>query len=317
MVKIIVTGGAGYIGSYLVKKLIENGFFVISIDNLINGDYRFLKKYEDDSLKLVRGDIRDLDLLERVFADADHVIHLAAISTLDKCYEDPEEAVSVNVYGTFQILEAARRTGVKRIIFSSSAAVYGEPRTSLVDESHPLQPLNLYGITKLSGEKLIESYSVTEDIESVILRFGNVFGVGLYTHWDSVIPKFVKQALDHVPLTIYGGGESIREFVHVEDIVKAIMLAINSKEVSCDLFNVGGEAMSVRDVASIVSGEVKKVAGYDVKLTHLPERRGEAKKICFRANKIKEKLGYKREYTVKQGVSQLIEYYNKIIEERA
>ncbi|MGQ9680302.1 MAG: NAD-dependent epimerase/dehydratase family protein [Candidatus Bathyarchaeia archaeon] len=317
MVKIIVTGGAGYIGSYLIKKLIENGFFVISIDNLINGDYRFLKKYEDDSLKLVRGDIRDLDLLEREFADADHVIHLAAISTLDKCYEDPEEAVSVNVYGTFQILEAAKRTGVKRIIFSSSAAVYGEPRTSLVDESHPVQPLNLYGITKLSGEKLIESYSVTEDIESVVLRFGNVFGVGLYTHWDSVIPKFVKQALDHVPLTIYGGGESIREFVHVEDIVKAIMLAVNSKEVSYDLFNVGGEAMSVRDVASIVSGEVKKVAGFDVKLIHLPERRGEAKKICFRMDKIEKKLGYKREYTVKQGVSQLIEYYNRIIEERA
>ncbi|MBS7619846.1 NAD-dependent epimerase/dehydratase family protein, partial [Candidatus Bathyarchaeota archaeon] len=225
----------------------------------------------------------------------------------------PEEAVSVNIYGTFQILEAAKKKGVSKVVFSSSAAVYGEPKISPVDETYPVQPLNLYGITKLAGEKLLESYSITDGVESIILRFGNVFGVGLYTHWNSVIPKFVKQALDHVPLTLYGDGESIREFVHIEDVTKAIMLAIDSKEISCDKFNVGGEAARIKDIAFIVSEQVKKIEGCEVKIINLPERIGEAKKISFRIEKIKEKLDYKRDYTVEQGVSQLIDYYRAIV----
>ena len=304
--RIAVTGGAGYIGSTLMRRLTEEGYTAISIDNLTRGDYGPLRGLEG-SMELLVGDIRDLNLLMEVFQDVDAIIHLAAIPGLKACDENPEEAISVNIYGTNQVLRAAVEAGVKRIIFASSAAVYGAPRYLPVDEEHPLKPLNLYGVTKMAGERLVEAYHENHGLEAVILRFGNVYGVGLYTRWDTVIPKFVRQGLRGEPLTIYGDGHSSRDFVHVEDIVEATILALRHGG-GFETYNIGGEPMEVGEVAEIVCEEVEAATGRRVEVTHLPPRIGETKRIEYDITRIREHLNYKPRWSVRRGVRQLIDY---------
>jgi UDP-glucose 4-epimerase len=306
--RVAVTGGAGYIGSTLVKILLEEDASVVSVDNLMRGDYRYLKGLETSrELELIVGDIRDRKLLEEAFRGAEAVAHLAALPGLTLCSERPEEAVSINIYGTHQLLEAARRLDIDKVVFCSSAAVYGTPLKMPVDEGHPLRPLNLYGVTKLAGEKLMESYHDNYGIETVSLRFGNVFGVGLYTRWETVIPKFVRQGLEGKPLTIYGDGESSRDFVHVEDIASAVTLALRKKGIGGEAFNVGGETVEIGSLAEIVSEELEKVTGKEAGSIHLPPRPMETKRFSYRLDKIKT-LRYKPKWSVRQGVKQLIDY---------
>ncbi len=303
-----MTGGAGYIGSTLVRSLLDEGASVVSIDNLTKGDYRYLRALDHPDLELVEGDIRDRELLEGSFEGADAVAHLAAMPGLVLCRERPEEAISVNIYGTHQVLEAARRLDIERVVFCSSAAVYGTPVEIPVDEEHPLRPLNLYGVTKLAGEKLMECYHMNHGMETVSLRFGNVFGVGLYTHWETVIPKFVRQGLGGEPLTIYGDGESSRDFVHVEDIVQAIKLALKTEGIGGEAFNVGGETVKIGRLAEIVSEEIEKASGRGASAVHLPPRPGETKRFSYRLDKIEKTLGYRPGWSVRKGVRQLIAY---------
>ncbi|MFQ6053890.1 MAG: NAD-dependent epimerase/dehydratase family protein [Candidatus Bathyarchaeia archaeon] len=307
--RVAVTGGAGYIGSALVRGLLENGDTVVSVDNLTRGDYRYLEELRAGSrLKLVVGDVRDLKLLREAFTGADAVAHLAALPGLILCEERPEEAVSVNIYGTRQVLEAARGMDVEKVIFCSSAAVYGVPETLPVVEGHPLRPLNLYGVTKLAGEKLMGAYHENYGMETAVLRFGNVFGVGLYTSWDTVIPKFVMLGLEGKPLTIYGDGESSRDFVHVEDIVHALILALGRRGIGGEAFNVGGETVRIGRLAEIISEELERATGRGVGVVHLPPRPGETKMFSYRMDKIEEALGYRPRWSVRRGVQQLIEY---------
>lgn len=304
--KIAVTGGAGYIGSTLIKRLIEREYEVTSIDDLSRGDYRYLSDQEG-SIELLIGDIRNGGQLKEVFKDVEVIVHLAAIPGLRMCEKKPSDAISVNIYGTLQILETALKIDVERLIFASSAAVYGAPRYLPVDEEHPLKPLNLYGVTKLAGERLVEAYHKNYGLEAVVLRFGNVYGVGLYTRWDTVIPKFVRQGLRGGPLTIYGDGHSSRDFVHVEDIVEAILLSIKESR-GLEVYNVGGEPMEVEGVAEIVTEEIKEATGKWVHVEYLPPRLGETKRIEYDITKIRRRLDYRPRWSVRMGVRQLIEY---------
>jgi UDP-glucose 4-epimerase len=307
--KIAVTGGAGYIGSSLVKRLTDDGEAVVSVDNLMRGDYDYLMQAgAHEKARLVKGDIRDAELLERFFEGADAIAHLAALPGLVLCRESPEEAISINVYGTHQVLEAARKLDIGRVVFCSSAAVYGRPVEMPVREDHPLRPLNLYGVTKHAGEKLMEVYWDNHGVETVSLRFGNVYGVGLFTNYETVIPKFVRQGLGGEPLTVYGDGDSSRDFVHVEDIVQAIILALKAKGGGGEAYNVGGETMKIGSLAALVSGALKEATGEEASITHLPPRPGETKHFSYDLKKIEEGLGYKPGWSVKRGVNQVMEY---------
>lgn len=308
--KIGVTGGAGYIGSTLVKNLIEGGDGVTSVDNLMIGDYDYLKSWESKGRpELQVGDIRDGGLLEEAFKDADAIAHLAALPGLVLCNDKPEEAVSVNIYGTHQVLETARKLDISRVVFCSSASVYGKPLEMPVTEEHPLRPLNLYGVTKLAGEKLMEVYHDNHGIETVTLRFGNIYGVGLYSRWVTVIPKFVKLGLEGGPLTIYGDGTSSRDYVHVEDITQALILALRTPGVGGEAFNVGGETIEVGRLAEIVKEEIAKATGKRAEATHTPPRPGETKEFSYDLTKICERLGFQNRWTVRGGVKQIIRYY--------
>jgi len=314
--KVLITGGAGYIGSALAVKLLHNGHSVISIDNLSRGDYMYLKRYQRNvNLKLAIGDICDQEKFEKIMKESgsvDAVVHLAAVPGLERCRKNPKGAVLTNVYGTYNVLEVARRYSVGRVIFTSSAAVYGKPNETPIDEKHPLNPTNLYGVTKLAGEKLVDTYHDSYGLSTVILRFGNVYGVGVYINWETVIPKFVRQALYRQPLTIYGDGQQSRDFIHVWDVIQAIELVLNaeSKVVAGQTFNVAtGKPTSINAIADTIS-RIFEEYNQLVKITYLAPREDEvyAQDFCLSSKKIQEKVGFQPKWDVEHGIRQIIRY---------
>ena len=307
----MITGGAGYVGSYLIYKLLQEKHEVFSIDDMSNGDYSYLEGLIEPE-HIVVGDIRDAELLDNLFEDVDAVVHLAAIPGLVRCNENPEEAVSVNVYGTYQVLEAARKQGVKKVIFSSSAASYGIPRSLPVKEDHPLNPMNLYGVTKLAGEKLMRVYYDNYNIETITLRFGNIYGVGLFSKDNTVIPKFVRMGLEGNTLTIYGDGSSTREYVHVDDVVQSIMRATSSTGKGGEVYNVGGHSIKIRDIADKVTKAILETQDKKIESSNLPERSGETKYLEYNIDKVTSELGYKPTWNVDMGIRQLIEYFTRV-----
>ena len=304
--KVAVTGGAGYIGSTLIKNIVNQGDKVVSVDNQSIGDYTPLRNVYGDRVKLIEGDIRDLSLLEEACKDCDSIAHLAALPGLVRCRDQPEEAVSVNIYGTHQVLETARRLDIRKVVFCSSASVYGKPIEMPVTESHPTRPLNLYGVTKLAGEKLMDTYYDNYGIETVNLRFGNIYGVGLFTRYDTVIPKFVNQAINDMPLTIYGDGGYSRDFVHAEDITKAIMLSLSKQNIGGETFNVGGDTMTINQIADIVKKKVEELVGKKVEAINTEPRVGETKLFSYNLVKIRRLLGFTNDWNVEKGVKQII-----------
>lgn len=307
--KIGVTGGAGYIGSTLILNLLNQGDDVISIDNEMIGEYKHLVNDPTGcKADMVIGDIRDQSLLLEKWRDCEAIAHLAALPGLVLCNERPEEAVSVNVFGTYQVMEAARKLDIKRVVFCSSAATYGIPFDMPVTEEHPQRPLNLYGVTKVSGEQVINTFFYNYGIETVNLRFGNIYGVGLYTRWDTVIPKFVNQALSGEKITIYGDGEFSRDFVHVQDISKAMILSLNTPGVGGEAFNVGGETLTINEIAKMTVEEVRKATGDEPEAINTPPRQGETKKFSYELTKIRTLLGFENAWTVREGIRQLIKY---------
>jgi len=308
--RVAVTGGAGYIGSTLAVRLLERGDTVVSVDDESIGDYDHLKRHKKGGrAECVLGDIRDIDLLVEEWRGCDAVAHLAALPGLVRCNEHPEEAVSVNVYGTYQVMEAARRLDIGRVVFCSSASTYGVPVQMPVTEEHPQRPLNLYGVTKVAGEQVVNTYWDNHGIETVNLRFGNIYGVGVYTRWGTVIPKFVNQGMSGEPLTVYGDGEYSRDFVHVQDISEAMTLALTKQGVGGETFNVGGETLTVNQIADIVKEEIAAETGGEAEAVNTAPRPGETKKFSYDLTKIRGVLGFENSWTVREGVRQLIEYW--------
>ena len=259
-------------------------------------------------MELLVGDIRDLSFLTKTFKECDAIAHLAALPGLVKCNENPEDATTINIFGTYNVLESVRRLDIEKIVFCSSAAVYGKPKKLPITEDHHLNPLNLYGVTKMIGENLMDIYNYNYDINTISLRFGNVFGVGLYTNFDTVIPKFVRMGLQGDYLTVYGDGTSSRDFVHVEDITNAITLALKSKSSTGEVYNVGGETMFIGQLAKLVVELIKDDAGRTIGLRNLPTRPGETKEFSYDIKKIENDFGYVPTWNIEQGIRQIISY---------
>jgi UDP-glucose 4-epimerase len=313
--KIGVTGGAGYIGSNLVKNLINEGNEVVSIDNLTNGDYIHLESLGlGDAADLLEGDIRDLESMVKAFEGCDAIAHLAALPGLVKCRERPDDATTINIYGTYNVLEAARRLCIDKVVYCSTAAVYGKPAEIPVTEDIPLRPLNLYGVTKLAGERLMDVFHDNHGVSTTTLRFGNVYGVGLFTNYDTVIPKFVRMGLNGENLTVYGDGSSTRDFVHVDDIAQALTLALESKGKGSHVYNVGGETMKIGILAKRIAEALEANTGIKVGITNLPPRAGETKEFSYNLEKIRKDLGYEPSWSMQSGVEQIIKFRLKQVE---
>mgnify|MGYP003112270065 CR=1 FL=1 len=266
----LVTGGAGFIGSNLVEKLLEANHEVIVIDNESSDAHE--QFYWNKNAKNYKYDICDYDTIRHLFTDVDIVFHLAAESRIQPAIHNPIYATTVNTVGTCNILQASREAGVKRVIYSSTSAAYGLTNTPPLREDMPRDCLNPYSISKCAGEDLCKMYTHLYGLETVSFRYFNVYGnrQPLKGQYAPVIGLFMRQKAEGQPMTIVGSGEQRRDFTHVNDVVLANILAadLENKKVIGQLFNIGtGINHSILDLAEMIGGEK----------TFVPPRPAEAK----------------------------------------
>ena len=247
--KYVVTGGAGFVGSYLVKLLVKKGHDVIVIDNLHKGKKENLEPVLS-RIKFEKIDIRDYDCLEKILKDIDGVFHEAALTVVQDSFDRPEEYHDVNVTGTENIFKLAKKNNFK-VVYASSSSVYGHKKNMPIKEDATRNPINPYGQTKLDDEYLFEKYSKI-GTKIIGLRYFNIFGKGQTLEYAGVITKFLDRINQKEPPIIFGNGEQLRDFISVEDIVMANLLAMES-EISNLLVNVGtGDAITISELAKMM-----------------------------------------------------------------
>lgn len=287
--KIVVTGGLGFIGSHLVERFIENNDVVI-VDNQSTGTIENITELDTSRIDTTFGSINSLNL-EEIFEGADYVFHLAAVTSVPQSVEDPVKSNEVNITGTLKVLEAARKTDVKKVVFSSSSAVYGETEVLPISEEVPINPMSPYAVSKATAELYCNVYSEIYDLPTTCLRYFNVFGPKQdpNSQYAAVIPIFIDKLLKNERPTIYGDGEQTRDFISVERIVEANELAAKSKETG--IFNIGlGKSTSINQLFELVKESVKK----DINPVYEPARSGEIKHSVADVSKA-EAIGFKPE----------------------
>ena len=302
MSRVLVTGGAGFIGSNLVKLLSDEGYDVVVLDNLSTGYRQNLEPFKQVSLQI--GDVRDAETITRVMEDVEIVFHLAASVGNVKSIEQPVEDSEINVIGTIRVLEAARRAGVKKIVCSSSAAIFGELQHLPIGEDHPAEPDSPYGVSKLAEEKLCLAFGRIYGLEAICLRYFNVYGVNQrYDAYGNVIPIFADRLLRRKPLTIYGDGEQTRDFVSVDDVARANLLAARSTGVS-GAFNIAsGVATTINRLAAMMSA----MSDVEATIDYTEARKGEVRDSRADISAARATLGYEPKVALSEG---LIEYMN-------
>ena len=304
--KILVTGGAGFIGSHLVAKLAEQGKYVRVLDNLSTGKLSNIDALLKDGLvDFVKGDIRDLSVVKAAVSGVDVVFHLAAQISVPLSILNPKLNHEVNAVGTSNLLNASKREGVGRFVFVSSCAVYGEPVYLPIDEAHPTNPISPYAESKLISEQECLRRSREHEIESVVVRFFNVYGPkqGL-NDYSGVIVKFIEKINQELPLTIFGDGQQTRDFVFVQDIADALLLASQNDDVNGKIFNIGtGKATTIKSLAETLL----QLTNSKVKLQFVPERSGDIKHSYANISKASELLGYKPEFSLAEGLKALLD----------
>lgn len=283
--RVVVTGGAGFIGSHLVDALLAEGTTQVTVlDSLTRGRIANLAQWDSDPrLRIIRADVRDLDAVREALCDANIVYHLAAQSTVMGAARDIDYTFSTNVIGTFNVLKAAAELGARRLVFTSSREVYGEPVGLPVDESHPLLSINSYGASKVAGEALCRAFARECSLETAILRLSNVYGD---RDFDRVIPHWIEQARAGSDLVVYG-GQQIIDFVWVGDVVQALLSAGRS-DVALPPINVAsGTGTKILDLARRIS-QLAASAG-DVKV--VPRRSIEVSRFVGSTDRMQQLLG--------------------------
>ena len=225
--RLLITGGAGFIGSHMAENFVNKGWEVVVLDNFLTGKRENLS-HISGKLKIVEGDIRNASIVNEVMEGCDAVIHLAALASVPASFNDPIGTYEVNFMGTQNVLEAAHQNKVKRVTFASSSAVYGDTQTFPITEENPDNPLSPYGVSKLLGEKLCRFYNTAFGLSVVIFRFFNVYGPrqNPFSEYSAVIPKFLSIIKDGGTPTIFGDGEQTRDFIYISDLVHAHELAL-------------------------------------------------------------------------------------------
>lgn len=312
--RILVTGGAGFIGSHIVDKLMEEGFDVTVIDNLVTGSIGNIAHHKNnDRFHFIKGDIRDLEFLKKNMKDIDAVFHEAALASVTLSVKDPIFTNEVNVSGTVNLLKASSDLGVKRFIFASSAAVYGDADVPVKQESARLNPTSPYGVSKLAAEKYVQVFHSAYDIETVCLRYFNVYGprqnFDVQGTYGGAITIFTNRLLKNMSPIIYGDGEQTRDFVFIQDIVKANMLALSSKNAAGEVFNIGtGKNISLNEIAEVLKDVLNKNS---VKTVYADPRPTDIRHGYADISKAKTFLHYDSMFSIKDGLKQLVTWYTK------
>tara|TARA_B110000014_G_C20085866_1_gene567903 strand:- start:322 stop:1242 length:921 start_codon:yes stop_codon:yes gene_type:complete len=283
--KYLVTGGAGFIGSYITKHLVNHGDSVVVLDNLYTGKKKNLADIEN-KIEFIHGDIRDFKLLESIMKNTKGVFHQAALASVPESYTIPEKYDDVNVNGTENIFKLAKQFGLK-VVYASSSSVYGNPKNIPMKESDEIKPINPYAKTKADKEELAIKYSGM-GVDIIGLRYFNVYGIGQSKEYAGVIKLFLEQIRDKLPPNVNGDGTQFRDFVHVSDVVKANILSMDSN-VPNGFFNVGtNSSITVLDLAKLVIEH----AGLDIKPVFRPALKGDVHKSLCNNQLIREKIGW-------------------------
>ena len=306
MKKILVTGGAGFIGSNIVPRLIEKGHSVTVLDNLSSGKLENLRTVRNSpNFQFIQGDVQNKTTLHKALCMVDAVVHLAALIDIPASVTSPLKTHEVNATGTLNTLEAAiKENTVKRFVFASSTAVYGNAEALPIMESTPPTPISPYAASKVAGEAYCNAFTRCYGLSTVILRFFNVYGPRNEKNpYSGVITKFLDQALNGEVLTIYGDGKQTRDFIHVNDIVDAIVLALEAKGMDGEIFNVcTGSPTSISELVEALHGVVKQ----DLRVNHASPRAGEIKFSYGDPSKAAEKLQFTAKVSLHEGLKLLL-----------
>ena len=302
--KVLVTGGAGFIGSHVVDRLVSDDFVVRVIDNLSTGKLANISQHlGKGAVDFIEADIRDFELVRKYVHDVDAVIHLAAITSVSFSVKQPEMTFETNVTGTLNLLNCCLEAETSKLVFISSCAVYGEPKYLPVDELHPTKPISPYAESKLLGERHCLDFHNKRILKSVILRLFNVYGPRQGVNdYSGVITKFIDRSKQKKPLIIYGDGSQTRDFVSVYDVVEAVLKALGNEDALGEIFNIGfGAATSVNDLAKCLLD----LARLNLNLSYKEPRVGDIKNIFADISKAEMLLGYKPAVSLQSGLRAL------------
>jgi len=307
---VLVTGGAGFIGSHLVPRLLELGHSVTVLDNLSTGKLESLDDVLDHpKFVFQRGDIRDKTIPNEVFDKIDSVIHLAALIDTSASVADPIQNHEVNVNGTFNMLHAAIKHNVKKFVFASSTAVYGDAKTLPLQENIALHPISPYAASKVAGEAYCSAFASCFGLETIVLRFFNIYCLRSENNpYSGVITKFLQKIIKGEVLTIDGDGEQTRDFIHVSDIIKAVILTLEHEGLKGEVFNVcTGVPTSINQLATTL----KTVTGKNPNVKYGPARLGDIRSSYGDLAKAKENLGFRASVDLTEGLQMLFEEFKK------
>ena len=304
--KVLVTGGAGFIGSNLVDKLVQKGQKVIVLDNFSTGQRSNLSRHNKKNVKIIKVDISGNKSLDKYFKNIDYVFHLAGLADIVPSIENPSKYFKSNVVGTFNVIQAAKKAKIKKFIYAASASCYGMPNKFPINEDAKINPMYPYALTKWQAEELIMHWAKIYNFPAISFRFFNAYGPRSRTSgaYGAVFGIFLAQKLANKPLTIVGNGNQTRDFIHVSDLVKGIIKAALSKKIG-KIYNIGGgKEIRINKIAKLIGG--KKI--------YIPKRPGEPDRSLANISKIKQDLNWRPKVKIEEGVKDLlsnIHYWKK------
>lgn len=312
MAKYFVTGGAGFIGSHLVDRLVAGGDKVVVFDNLSSGHKRNIQDHKKDDVRLVEGDVREHKEVLRAAKGCDFALHVAGIPSVAQSVRAPEDTLNTAFQGTLNVLSAAREHRMRRVVYASSCSVYGESPVLPKEESMLPTPYSPHGAAALCGEELMRVFYATYRLETVSLRLFNVYGPR--QPWDTpdcaVIPRFCARLLQEEPAIIYGDGKQSRDFVHVSDVVEAFHLACTAPKAEGEAFNVAaGARLSIQGLLSLFGGILERefVPKYE------DARPADVRHSLAETQKAQEVLGFRPRIPVGEGVIKCLIWYRKAL----
>ena len=305
----LVTGGAGFIGSHIVRRLVGEGELVRVVDNLSTGQSARLQDVRD-SVEFVEGDLADERVSDDVVKGVDHVLHQAAVPSVQRSVRDPIGTNRSNVTATLNVLESCRKAGVRRLVYAASSSAYGDTEVLPKIEEMSPNPLSPYALQKLVGERYCKLYYDLYGLETVSLRYFNVFGPDQDPHseYSAVIPKFIAKLLAKESLTIYGDGEQSRDFTYVENVVEANLLALRAATAPGNICNIGcGERITLNQLVRLL----EEIVGVKANVNNVGSKAGDVRHSLADVTLAQRLLGYEPKVMVEEGLRRTVQAFMK------
>ncbi len=308
---VLVTGGAGFIGSHLVRRLLNDNYSVRVLDNLATGKLENLAPVQND-IEMINGSIADEDAVSRAVSGVDFILHQAAIPSVPRSVRDPIGSNEINVDGTLLLLNVARQSGVQRVVYAASSSAYGNTPILPKVETMRSEPLSPYAVAKLAGENYCRAFTHVYGLETVALRYFNVFGPRQdpMSEYAAVIPKFILALLNNQPITIHGDGEQSRDFTYIDNTVDGNLRAMNSPNASGEMMNLAcGASFTLNDLVR----ELEAITGRKANVQHLEKRTGDVKDSLADIDKARRLLDYEPLVSFREGLERTVKYFQDTI----